>query len=190
MGTWTDKKIEKLKVLWEKGVSTAEIGKRLDFSKNAIVGKVHRLGLSNRNSPIKNAPTRIEKVKKIPSRIPQKTKNEELISKGKKSKISANKLQSLRFETKEKITSKPDVSKFSIAKNKKIPTNGVTLNELTPDRCCWPIDDGNSDAFCFCGKKVFKNKPYCLEHCVMAYTTSSSSSSRNSSTETGEKKKG
>ena len=63
MGTWTDKKIEKLKVLWAKGVSTAEIGKRLDFSKNAIVGKVHRLGLSNRNSPIKTSNTKIEKVK-------------------------------------------------------------------------------------------------------------------------------
>ena len=38
MSAWTDKKIEKLKKLWEKGLSTAEIGKKLDFSKNANVG--------------------------------------------------------------------------------------------------------------------------------------------------------
>ena len=50
---WTDKKILDLKSLWVKGLTTLEIGKRLGISKNAVVGKAHRLGLKGRPSPIK-----------------------------------------------------------------------------------------------------------------------------------------
>jgi GcrA cell cycle regulator len=50
---WTDERIEELKVLWAEGLTTGEIGKRLGISKNAVVGKVHRLDLQGRPSPIK-----------------------------------------------------------------------------------------------------------------------------------------
>ena len=50
---WTDEMVEELKKLWAEGVTTGEIGRRLNISKNSIVGKVHRLGLSGRPSPIK-----------------------------------------------------------------------------------------------------------------------------------------
>lgn len=50
---WTDERIELLKTLWGEGLTTGEIGKRLGVSKNAVVGKAHRLGLKGRPSPIK-----------------------------------------------------------------------------------------------------------------------------------------
>lgn len=50
---WTDERIEELKSLWSEGLTTGEIGKRLGVSKNAVVGKAHRLGLKGRPSPIK-----------------------------------------------------------------------------------------------------------------------------------------
>ena len=50
---WTDEKILKLKTLWAEGLTTGEIGKQLGVSKNAVVGKAHRLGLKGRPSPIK-----------------------------------------------------------------------------------------------------------------------------------------
>ena len=50
---WTDELIEQLKALWAEGLTTGEIGKRLGISKNAVVGKAHRLGLKGRPSPIK-----------------------------------------------------------------------------------------------------------------------------------------
>ena len=50
---WTDEMIEKLKQMWTEGLTTNEIAKRLDVSKNSIVGKVHRLNLKARPSPIK-----------------------------------------------------------------------------------------------------------------------------------------
>lgn len=52
--TWTPEKIKSLKKLWQKGKSTVEIGKALGISKNAVVGKVHRLELTARPSPIKS----------------------------------------------------------------------------------------------------------------------------------------
>lgn len=50
---WTDEQVEELKRLWDKGLTTGEIGKALGVSKNAVVGKAHRLGLNSRPSPIR-----------------------------------------------------------------------------------------------------------------------------------------
>ncbi|MDG2319548.1 MAG: GcrA family cell cycle regulator [Rhodospirillaceae bacterium] len=52
---WTDDRIAKLKKLWSEGLTTGEIGKRLGVSKNAVVGKAHRLALKSRPSPIRRA---------------------------------------------------------------------------------------------------------------------------------------
>ena len=50
---WTEQMVEDLKKMWDEGLTTGEIGKRLNVSKNSIVGKVHRLQLPARPSPIK-----------------------------------------------------------------------------------------------------------------------------------------
>lgn len=50
---WTDCKIAQLRMLWPQGHSTAEIGRRIAVTKNAVVGKAHRLGLPSRPSPLK-----------------------------------------------------------------------------------------------------------------------------------------
>lgn len=52
---WTDEQVEELKRLWDKGLTTGEIGKALGVSKNAVVGKAHRLGLNSRPSPIRRS---------------------------------------------------------------------------------------------------------------------------------------
>jgi len=52
---WTEEAIAKLRALWAEGLSTAEIGRRLNISKNAVVGKAHRLSLPPRPSPIRRA---------------------------------------------------------------------------------------------------------------------------------------
>ena len=53
---WTPKRVSALIALWNEGLSTSEIGGRLGVTKNAVVGKVHRLGLPKRGSPIKHKP--------------------------------------------------------------------------------------------------------------------------------------
>jgi GcrA cell cycle regulator len=166
MSDWTDKKIEKLKALWEKGYSAAEIGKRLDFSKNAVVGKVHRLGLSNRNSPIKGAP---EKAASAAKAAPQTPTRKGVAPQKSESGRAPRPEFSPRFAS---GRGESPASMRVVSKMKK-PASGISMLELTSDLCCWPIDDVNSENFHFCGKKVFKNKPYCLEHCAIAYTNSS-----------------
>lgn len=63
---WTDDRIEKLKKLWEKGLSASQIAGELGegVTRNAVIGKAHRLGLKSRPSPVKSAPKR-EGVKRV-----------------------------------------------------------------------------------------------------------------------------
>ena len=65
---WTDEVIERLRTLWAEGHSTAEIGRRLGVSKNAIVGKAHRLDLTARPSPIRRDPTAQDAARQAPTR--------------------------------------------------------------------------------------------------------------------------
>jgi len=53
--SWNEEMVAQLSKLWDEGLSTGEIGKRLGVSKNAVVGKAHRLGLNSRPSPIKRS---------------------------------------------------------------------------------------------------------------------------------------
>jgi GcrA cell cycle regulator len=55
---WTNERVEQLGQLWRQGLSTAEIGRRLGLTKNAVVGKAHRLSLDPRPSPLKTPPRR------------------------------------------------------------------------------------------------------------------------------------
>ena len=52
---WTDGRLEQLKSLWSKGLSITQIGQEIGVSRNAVVGKVHRMGLPKRQSPIMRA---------------------------------------------------------------------------------------------------------------------------------------
>jgi len=63
---WTDEKIDQLKKLWLEGSTTAAIGKVLGMSKNAVVGKVHRLKLKGRPSPIDRTQKSAPVTKKAP----------------------------------------------------------------------------------------------------------------------------
>ena len=120
--SWTPEKVKQLKKLWQKGKSTVEIGKELGMSKNAVVGKVHRLGLDSRPSPIK-------KVNEAPAK---KTNKVQLPEK----------------------------------------THGMmTWLDLKMNSCRWPIGEVKDENFHFCGKECQTGKPYCPEHCKIAYTS-------------------
>ena len=71
---WTPDRIKTLMALWAEGISTLEIGRRLGVTKNSVVGKVHRLGLPKRQSPISSSP-RTPRIAKptVPIRIKPQT---------------------------------------------------------------------------------------------------------------------
>lgn len=130
---WTDEQIEELKRLWNEGLSTAEIGRALNVSKNAVVGKSHRLGLKPRPSPIA----------------------------GKKEEAAAPK------------------KKAPAPKQEPQRVNDVV--DLGPNMCRWPFGDPGDADFHFCGKPSTPGKPYCAEHCSVAYVSKTSSRDRSSS---------
>jgi GcrA cell cycle regulator len=49
--TWTTERVERLTQLFEEGLPTAEIGRRLGLTKNAVIGKLHRIALAPRGGP-------------------------------------------------------------------------------------------------------------------------------------------
>ena len=50
-----------------------------------------------------------------------------------------------------------------------MPANVIKLSALTSDMCSWPIGDPGTDGFRFCGRSAVTSKPYCAEHCSIAY---------------------
>jgi GcrA cell cycle regulator len=168
--SWTDERIALLKKMWKEGKSAAEIAKTLGkgVTRNAVIGKAHRMGLSGRPSPIKKPAA----------------------SAPKKEKETASSLKPAKGALKEKIRPSapaPGSGKVGAAIQKEVeelkkiekevlPLNGgVALIDLTERMCKWPIGDPREDDFTFCGRGIRPGTPYCPDHAAMAYQTSSRS---------------
>tara|TARA_Y100001935_G_C17080944_1_gene396320 strand:+ start:41 stop:511 length:471 start_codon:yes stop_codon:yes gene_type:complete len=137
---WDDNNVSKLRELWDQGLPTAQIGKLLGFTKNAVVGKAHRIGLERRPSPIRRTAVKPDRKK---ARSPVMPK--------------------LNFESKqETLTENKEYSGFQpVVKN--------MFNSSIKRGCEWPQGHPDESDFNFCGKDRFEDKPYCLEHCAVAY---------------------
>lgn len=141
---WTDEMVEDLKKMWKKGLTTNEIAKNLGVSKNSIVGKVHRLNLTARPSPIKKKEENVV----APEVASEAAKTEKIIAKSTSVLINSDSIR------KNNISTNPSCLK---------------LTELDNHSCRWPIGDPKDDNFCFCGKKVKSGQTYCEEHSALAY---------------------
>ena len=98
---WTDEQVEELKRLWEKGLTTGEIGKALGVSKNAVVGKAHRLGLNGRPSPIRRGDEETEETVS------------EAVEKKKETKAAASKKSTAKEKEKRKLFTVNDLTSTS-----------------------------------------------------------------------------
>ena len=187
---WTDEMVEELKKLWAEGVTTGEIGRRLNISKNSIVGKVHRLGLSGRPSPIKKKsdsepkdkstkPTKQTKEKKTtvketkPAEVKKAPIKETSVEPKKEKTIEPQKVTVPEPKPLPTITS--DEEDIKLAKSINIPnqtpnkSGNLSLVELDNHTCRWPIGDPKDENFHFCGKKIRLGQTYCEEHAAIAY---------------------
>lgn len=188
---WTEEMVEELKRLWDEGVTTGEIGRRLNISKNSIVGKVHRLGLSGRPSPIKkksDTPTDKPAEKKQPKeKSPKKSSVSKEIKpiKNTTKETSTPKTVSAPAPKKESkievkaapvtFTIEPEEDDIALAKSLNTPIvekekkEFLRLTDLDNHTCRWPIGDPKDDNFHFCGHKVRLGQTYCEEHSAVAY---------------------
>jgi GcrA cell cycle regulator len=140
---WNDENVRRLKTLWAEGYSTAEIGRRMGGTKNAIVGKAHRLNLPTRPSPIR---AEAERKPRQPRRAPRVTLP------GAQQPPTRTKASHLtRLPPTPPALRAPEAMKL-----------GVT-------RCCWPIGDPGTPEFRFCEATNAAGYPYCPDHCALAY---------------------
>lgn len=196
---WDANKLKKLKALVGKGLSTSEIGKRLEMSKNAVVGKLNRLGWNLKattgSAVRKPAATTGAAAAKKPaakkSKLPISKKiapvKPVVMPKVKPVKKSAPKKVTDKSGKESKNTKravapeKPVVkhlpravevgkkSGANLAMHQRIIQHSLEMAALKPNQCRWPIGDPDSENFHFCGEAVFVGKPYCYEHCRQAY---------------------
>ncbi len=184
---WDNATLKKLKALTGKGLSTSEIGKRLGMSKNAIVGKLNRLGWNAKAggaaaaaAPVAKKAEKKPVTKKEPAVSAKKTTvaKKAPVKKEVAVKASAKKAEKkpvVKKETpvvKEKTAKEPTSKKVSdknLAVHQRIIQHSLDMANLKPNQCRWPIGDPDSEHFHFCGETVFVGKPYCYEHCKQAY---------------------
>ncbi len=138
---WDDCNVSKLRELWDQGLPTAQIGKLLGFTKNAVVGKAHRIGLERRPSPIRRTAVKPDRKKARSPVIPK-----------------------LNFE--DKSFKQKEAGTFTTIFHQ---TEKNLLSSNTKRGCEWPEGHPDEPEFRFCDKERFEDKPYCLNHCTVAY---------------------
>ena len=192
---WDSNMLKKLKSLIGKGLSTSEMGKKLGMSKNAVVGKLNRLGWNIKASepaakkqkeekkPTKpvakaTADKKSKPVKKVVAKPVVKTKATKTpvkkTAEKKPAKVAVaptKKKDAEKVVVKEKpvIKTASKKTKKDLALHELLIQHALQMANLKPNQCRWPIGDPDSDNFHFCGEPVFSGKPYCYEHCRQAY---------------------
>ncbi|WP_299374990.1 GcrA family cell cycle regulator [uncultured Tateyamaria sp.] len=184
--SWTDERVELLKKMWGEGQSASQIAKELGgVTRNAVIGKVHRLGLSNRAgsggaaSPAKAEakPKPAPKAKAEPKVQP---KTEPAIkpvpAPETKSTLPARKQIIPAGQPLPPQPSANEISPEALAKVNEIEKKAkkISLMELTERTCKWPVGDPATDNFWFCGLPVQQGKPYCEAHVGVAFQPMSS----------------
>ena len=180
--SWDNGVIKKLKALVGRGLSTAEIGKKLGISKNAVVGKLHRMGWNSGVSESAGVKSGKETAKKSASKTLAK---KSVLAKGAKSvkslkptkvapktksvlkSVATNKSSNTSGDGK-KVVGRPIATRGTNV-HQRIVQHALEMANLKPNQCRWPIGDPDSADFHFCGNPVFVGKPYCYEHCKQAY---------------------
>jgi len=151
--SWTNDRVDTLTKLWNDGESASTIARRLgEVTRNAVIGKVHRLGLAGRtNQSRKRNAARPRAL--FPAHSPSR-----------------------------KIRSEPrarrDWQSRSHAKPKRSPVlpelgappdRLITVQSLTGITCRWPIGDPKMHGFHFCGRAKPEGRPYCGHHAASAF---------------------
>jgi len=161
---WTEELVARLRALWLEGHSTAEIGRRMGITKNAVIGKVHRLHLPSRASPIRqdgsSAPRR-QTVPRVrgPSLPPLRSVKE-------REPVPATQPPPMASRARPRADPSPSPP---------APARPAVADPVRPARpvsqqpCCWPIGEPGTRGFRFCDAGAVPGKPYCAEHAAAAY---------------------
>ena len=173
--SWTDERVELLKTMWGEGKSASQIAKELGgVTRNAVIGKVHRLGLSNRATPAKTAkekpaPKEAAKPKAAPK--PAAAKETPKPAPAAPANVPARKPIITAGQPLPPQPSTSEISEEALATVAEVEKKAkkLELMQLTEKTCKWPIGDPATEDFWFCGLSVQQGKPYCEAHNAVAF---------------------
>src|SRR3981189_688510 len=145
--SWTDERVELLKKLWTDGLSASQIAAELGgITRNAVIGKVHRLGLSGRaKSPSSTAPR------------PRKPRTSGHMMRLARPSMRGNTALAPMYET--DAAAEPELIENIIPLGQR-----CSLLELNDSKCRWPIGDPGTAEFFFCGGAPLESAPFCGFH--------------------------
>jgi len=180
--SWTDDRVEILKKMWGEGQSASQIAKELGgVTRNAVIGKVHRLGLSNRTTtgapaPAAAAPKPEAKPKpaaKPAAKAKEEPKEEEVAEAAPAPRPNLPARAKI-IPAGQPLPPQPSANEISpeaLAKVSEIEKKSqkIGLMDLTERTCKWPVGDPATDDFWFCGLPVQQGKPYCEAHVGVAF---------------------
>lgn len=159
--SWTDERVELLRKLWSDGLSASRIAVELgSVTRNAVIGKVHRLGLSGRAKAVAPQPQKAKKPMPLRAGAQTQARPPQPTSIG----ATALKAEIVPM-TRPQAQTQPRVYSLSDAP---LVENGNIL-QLTEQTCKWPVGDPGSDDFHFCCRRSDVGIPYCAYHARMAY---------------------
>ncbi|MGC0224468.1 GcrA family cell cycle regulator [Pseudooceanicola nitratireducens] len=191
--SWTDERVELLKKMWTEGQSASQIAKELGgVTRNAVIGKVHRLGLSNRSgggsasaAPAAAAkPEAKPKPAAKPAATPAPAPEPEVEEDDDEPRTTSAAPQGVPSRKAIVPAGQPlppqpsanEISPEALAKVNAVEKKAkkLSLMELTERTCKWPVGDPATEKFWFCGLPVQAGKPYCEAHVGVAFQPMSS----------------
>ncbi len=192
--SWTDERVDLLKKMWSEGQSASRIAKELGgVTRNAVIGKVHRLGLSNRTGGDAAAPAEAEpQPAPKPEAKPRAAAQPAAPKPAPEPAAAAEPEAEAAPETKSGVPARSkivpagqplppqpsanEISPEALAKVSEVEKKAkkLTLMELTERTCKWPVGDPATEDFWFCGLPAQQGKPYCEAHVGVAFQPMSS----------------
>ena len=151
---WTRERVDLLTKLWGEGLSASQIAAELGegVSRNAVLGKAHRLGLAQGESNMASSPH-----PRNPTRPPASAVEPPLQNDPHPAPMMSN---------------QPPVKAAELPRREEVVvprSEGVTIMELRESVCRWPLGDPTTPAFRFCGARAVEGLPYCPHHAQIAY---------------------
>jgi GcrA cell cycle regulator len=181
--SWTDERVEFLKTMWSEGKSASQIAKELGgVTRNAVIGKVHRLGLSNRVGGADRPEDELEVGAFAEAPAPEPVP-EPQAEQPQATAAGAAARPAVREPAAPAVRAKPagqpmppqppgsEISPEALANLAEVAKKArrLTLMQLSERTCKWPVGDPATDDFWFCGLQTVPGKPYCETHVAVAF---------------------
>lgn len=157
--SWTDERVELLKKFWGDGLSASQIAAKLgEVTRNAVIGKVHRLGLAGRATTSR---VRVSRPRNNIALFPQRSPQVQYRTFGNTALKALPQPEERKVATVVPFRAAPELATE--------PSQRVALVDLKECMCRWPIGDPMEEGFHFCGRNKEFGVPYCEHHSAIAY---------------------